>query len=81
MGIQGEADLFPGLPDGGSEQVLIRGIPTTTGKSHVTRPGVASPLGPLDYQDGIGVGSYDQGDRCFTHFRVIDRDGSPTVKP
>ena len=81
MGAEREADLLPGFPDGGSEQVLIRGVAASAGKSHVAGPGVPAPFGPPDYQNGIGIGTHNQGDGRLAHAWVADRDRRPTVKP
>lgn len=57
-----EPDLFPGFPDRGVEQICIAHAPPPTRKCELTGPSVALTLGSPDQQDGIGIGSENDGD-------------------
>jgi hypothetical protein len=61
--------------------VLIQAITPTAGKSHVPRPGVPGAFRPSDYQDGIGIGTDDEGDGRLANLGIADRDWDPTMKP
>jgi hypothetical protein len=58
------AHFFPGLPDGSPEEIGILGFPASPRQGHVARPGIARTLGSADQEDGIWVGSENNGYRC-----------------
>jgi hypothetical protein len=51
-----------GLPDSRGQEIRIIGLAAAAGQRHVAGPGVPSPLGPANQEDGIWIGDENDGD-------------------
>ena len=79
--VEPQSYLFICLPDGGCEQVLIIDLTPSARQSHVARPGIPTPLGSADDQNGIGVGTDRHRNRRFIDVPGLDRAGLAAVQP
>jgi hypothetical protein len=60
--LAGELDpnLLLGLPDGSSNEILIRSFLAATWQSHVTTPGIATALRSANQEDALGFGNENE---------------------
>jgi hypothetical protein len=57
-----DAHFLKRLPERGGQEVRVFGLPAAARQGHVAGPGVSGPFGPSNQENGVWIGSKDDGD-------------------